>query len=127
MGTILKACSVTAILAVAVIYTGVESARAASPNGTWLRPKTGAHVLAFKCRGGLGLKVVKSKKKSSVGTVIMCGAKKTAANKWQGNLKSTEDGNVYSGYVTLTGSNKMKLQGCALGFLCKTEYWSRLK
>lgn len=111
---------------VAISFIATDLAQAASATGTWLRPKTGAHVKAFACGNGLGLKIMKARKKETVGTVIMCSAKKTAPNKWQGDLKSTEDGNIYSGTVTINGT-KLRLEGCAFaGLICKTEVWKRL-
>lgn len=121
----LGAIAFAAVAAIALVAS--DLALAASASGTWLRPKTGAHIKAYTCGSGLGLKIMKAKKKKDVGTVIMCSAKKTAPNKWQGDLKSTEDGNTYSGYVTINGS-KLHLEGCALaGLICKKEVWKRLK
>lgn len=103
---------------------------AADPQGTWVRPSTGTQVDFYNCNGGLCAKIVAVKdpaKKSTVGTVIMSGAKKTGDNKWQGNLLNTENGNTYSGYVTLEGAG-LKLEGCALGGLvCSGETWQRVK
>ncbi len=101
-------------------------ALAGSANGTWLRDN-GAHVLAFDCGGGLGLKVTKSPEAGKVGKTIMCGAKKTGENKWKGSLLNLDDGQKYSGYVTLSG-NSLTLSGCVLGgIICKNDTWSRLK
>lgn len=99
---------------------------AGSANGTWLRGN-GAHVLAFDCGGGLDLKVTKSPEPGKVGKTIMCGAKKTGENKWKGSLLNLDDGQKYSGYVTLSG-NSLTLSGCVLGgIICKNDTWSRLK
>lgn len=118
---------VAAILAAGFVAGfGILPALAGGIDGVWLRPKTGAHIKSFSCGGGLGLKIVKAKKKSSVGKTIMCGAKKTGANKYSGSLLSTEDGNTYSGTVTFSGG-KLKLKGCALVVLCKNETWSRIR
>ena len=120
--------SITFGLAAAYVAAfGILPALAGSINGTWLRPKTGAHIQSFACGGGVGLKIVKSKKKKDIGTVIMCGAKKVKPNQYKGNLKSTEDGNTYTGYVTFSG-NTLKLSGCVLGgLICKNENWRRVK
>ncbi|MCB1505864.1 MAG: DUF2147 domain-containing protein [Hyphomicrobiaceae bacterium] len=103
-----------------------SSALAASPYGVWERPSTGTKVKFYECAGKLCAKIVGVKdpaKKKTVGTVIMGGAKKVAENKWEGDLLNTENGNVYSGYVTLSGAG-LKLQGCALGGLvCSGETW----
>lgn len=114
----------SAALAVTILMS--QFAYAASPNGSWYRPKTGGVISVFNCGGGLGMKVKSSKSAKKVGKTIMCGAKKTGANKWKGNIKNLDDGNTYTGYVTLTGASSLKLQGCALGgLICKTENWSR--
>lgn len=101
-------------------------AEAASPNGTWKR-SNGAHIKVFNCKGGIGMRVVKSPSPKKVGKTIMCGAKKSGANKWQGSLRNLDDGQIYSGYVTLKG-NSLVLQGCGLGGLvCKSDTWRRLR
>ena len=117
-----------ALRAAALCTLTTQSAFAGSPNGTWLRSSTGGHIKVFNCGGGLGMKVVKSNKKAKVGKMIMCGAKPNGKNKWKGSVKNLDDGNTYSGYVTLVGANKLTLQGCALGgIVCKSDSWKRLK
>ena len=112
------------IAALAIIGMSIGAASAASPYGNWKRPKNGAIIKAYKCGGGLGMRVVSSPNKKSVGKRLMCGARKSGANTWKGTLTSSEDGKKYSGTVKLTGG-KLKLTGCALGIFCKTEYWKR--
>ncbi len=104
-----------------------SAAYAASPYGTWLRPSNGAHVKVFKCGGGIGMRVTKSKTPSKVGKTIMCGAKKTGANTWTGNLLNLDDGQTYSGKVKVNG-NSMSLSGCILGgIICKSDNWRRIR
>lgn len=103
-----------------------SAALAESPNGTWLRDN-GAHIQAFDCSGGLGLKVTKSPEPAKVGKLIMCGAKKSGENKWKGSVLNLDDGQTYSGYVTLSGGS-LTLSGCVLGgIICKNDTWSRIK
>ncbi len=115
-------------LATAFTLASAGSAFAGSPYGTWVRPSTGTKVNFYECGGKLCAKIVAVKdasKKGTVGTVIMSGAAKTGDNKWEGDLLNTENGNTYSGYVTLTGGG-LKLQGCALGGLvCTGETWQK--
>jgi uncharacterized protein (DUF2147 family) len=110
---------------------GVSSAAwSAEPFGTWVRPSTGTKVSFYNCGGNLCAKIIgvrDAAKKKTVGTVIMSGAKKTGDNKWNGSLLNTDDGNTYSGIVTLVSANALKLQGCALGGLvCSGETWRRV-
>lgn len=115
---------------VAFVSLAQTPAFAADPYGTWVRPSTGTQVNFYACGSNLCAKIVGVKdqaKKNTVGTVIMSGAKKTGEGKWQGSLLNTENGNTYSGYVTLSGSG-LKLEGCALGGLaCSGETWQRVK
>lgn len=121
--------SARAVLLAAILFTvASDVVLAASPYGTWVRPSTGTQVKFYACAGKLCAKIVGVKdpsKKKTVGTVIMGGARKVGENKWEGDLLNTENGNVYSGYVTLSGAG-LKLQGCALGgLICSGETWQR--
>lgn len=114
----------------AIMLTGAAtSAQAADPTGTWMRPSTGTVVKFYNCGANLCAKItaVKDKaKQGTVGTVIMTGAAKSGDNTWKGDLLNTDDGQTYSGVVTLSGGG-LNLQGCVLGgIVCKGETWSRV-
>lgn len=118
-----KAKSFLSIACLTIITA--SPALANSANGTWLR-SNGAHVSVFDCKGGLGMKVIKSPEPEKVGKTIICGAKKSADNKWKGTLLNLDDGQTYSGTVTLSG-NSLTLSGCVLGgLICKNDTWSRI-
>lgn len=112
-------------LAAAALLTLSVSAFAADPFGTWTRPSTGAQISFYECSGKLCAKVVAVKdqtKKDMVGKVIMTGAAKSGDNAWKGDLLNLEDGNTYSGTVTLLSASALNLKGCALGgLICKDE------
>ena len=122
----MKNWKAVARLATATAFIAVTTAaHAASPYGNWLRPSTGGEIRAFKCGGGLGLKVTKSSKSSNVGQTIMCGAKSKGNGRYEGNIKNLDDGQTYSGIVQVNG-NALKLSGCVLGgIICKTDTWKR--
>jgi uncharacterized protein (DUF2147 family) len=116
-------------IAVVLIFglSSANSALAQSAYGIWLRPKTGGHIEAFACGGGIGLKVAKSKKAQLVGRTLMCGAKPTAPGVYAGRIRNVEDGRTYTGKVTVRGRS-MLLQGCILGgIICRSETWRRLR
>jgi uncharacterized protein (DUF2147 family) len=105
-------------------------ASAAEPYGTWVRPSTGTQVNFYDCGGKLCGKIVAVKdqsRKSEVGTVIMKGAAKSGANKWEGDLLDAESGKVYSGVVTLESASALNLKGCVAMVLCKGETWRKVK
>jgi uncharacterized protein (DUF2147 family) len=113
-------------LAAALVAAGATAAAAASPNGTWTRPSTGTKVEFYDCGGKLCGKIVSAKDKATVGKVIVNGAAKTGDNVWKGSLLNTEDGQTYSGVITLEGPKALKLEGCVLGgVVCKGETWIR--
>lgn len=124
MRSILIACATAVIL-------GAGPALAADPYGTFVRPSTGTQVNFYDCGGKLCGKITAVKdqsKKDTVGKVILSGAAKTGANSWKGSLLNTEDGQTYTGNVTLESPNALRLEGCALmGLACKGETWTRVK
>ena len=44
-----------------------------------------------------------------------------------GHVYNPGDGNTYSGKLTLIDDNHLKLTGCALWVLCKSQMWTRLE
>ena len=111
-------------VAIAALAGLASAAQAADPFGTWTRPSTGAQISFYDCGGKLCAKVVGVKdqtKKDNVGKVIMTGAAKSGDNTWKGDLLNLEDGNTYSGTVTLVAGG-LNLKGCTLGgIICKDE------
>jgi len=110
----------------AALLLSATVAFAGDPTGSWMRPSTGTVVKFYNCGDKLCAKITAVKDKSkqgTVGTVIMSGAKKVSDNKWEGDLLNTEDGQTYSGVVTLSGGG-LTLKGCVLGgIICKGETW----
>jgi uncharacterized protein (DUF2147 family) len=48
--------------------------------------------------------------------------------KWTGGkVYNAADGGTYSGTITMTSANSLKLKGCIIAPFCKTETWTRLK
>ena len=61
------------------------------------------------------------------GVVIMSGARKDGADRWKGKVYNSKDGKTYSGWLTVNGKNEVKLEGCVMGFLCKSHTWRRVQ
>jgi len=48
--------------------------------------------------------------------------------KWTGGkVYNADDGGTYSGTITMTSPNALKLKGCIVAPLCKTQTWTRVK
>jgi uncharacterized protein (DUF2147 family) len=114
----------TASAATAALLVAATAAFAQSPYGTWTRPSNGTKVDFYACGGKLCAKVVASATAANVGKVIMSGAEKTSDNQWKGSLLNLDDGQTYSGVVTLESAKGLNLKGCVLGgIVCKGETW----
>jgi uncharacterized protein (DUF2147 family) len=112
----------------------IGAARATDPmdlRGLWLRQEGGVQFSFYDCGTGLlCAKVVGAENpadRAGIGTVILRGVKKVAANEWRGTLYNTEDGKSYDGYISvrLKGA-ELSVKGCVMGFLCGGETWTRL-
>jgi uncharacterized protein (DUF2147 family) len=121
---------------------GANAQTADDAFGTWKHPDNGSNISIYQCGGGLCAKVVKvadpSRKDEKnpdaklrtrpiVGVVIMNGAKKSGDKSWSGKLYNTQDGQTYSGTVTVVSKNTLKLEGCVMGgLICQGPTWTRV-
>lgn len=126
----------------------VAAAQAATPvAGTWLSADGGTKVRVSDCGGKLCGKVVwlnepidrstgqpKTDKHNSdaakrarplLGVQVVQGMKPAGDNKWSGQIYNADDGRTYQANVTLVSDNAMRVQGCVLGVLCKSQTWTR--
>ncbi|MBI2718176.1 MAG: DUF2147 domain-containing protein [Rhizobiales bacterium] len=60
-----------------------------------------------------------------IGLSILLDMKSAGDSQWKGAIYNPDDGNVYSATVKLQG-NAMKVQGCVVGVLCKTNTFLRV-
>ncbi|HZD89110.1 MAG TPA: DUF2147 domain-containing protein [Pseudolabrys sp.] len=44
---------------------------------------------------------------------------------WEGQIYNADDGNTYDGSITLANADTLRVEGCALGFLCGSDTWRR--
>src|SRR5258708_293088 len=63
-----------------------------------------------------------------VGMQIVLGMKPSGApNKWSGRVYNAEDGETYTGNLTLQTPNTLRLEGCILGgLICQGQTWTRV-
>ena len=46
---------------------------------------------------------------------------------WDGDIYNPEDGNTYSGYIEVLGTDSIRLNGCVLyNLICRGEQWLRV-
>ena len=126
------------VTAISILGTGIFSPiwagdLADKAVGTWLRSSEGWHVEFSMCGDQLCGEVVsgegndKKTGKSVVGVKMLYDLERASANSWKGKMYNPGDGNVYKGIVKMLGEDELKMSGCMMGFLCRSEVWSRVE
>lgn len=96
------------------------SAQAAEPiEGNW-KTASGATAQIAPCSGGYCV-TLKSGKHSGKQIGKMAGS----GGNYKGTITDPEEDKTYSGSGSVSG-NSLKMKGCVLAVLCKTQTWSRL-
>jgi uncharacterized protein (DUF2147 family) len=125
-----------------------KMARAADALGTWYTGDKESQVRIVNCGGALCGNLVwlkepndpatgrpKTDKNNAdaskqsrplLGVPIVLGMKPSGSGQWSGEVYNASDGKTYSGSFMLTGPNTADLKGCVLGFLCKSQTWTRV-
>ena len=135
----------TILLAAAMAVTA-GSAFAADVTGVWQTPTNGGQVEISRCGNSLcgklvtsnhiktdpAIKDTKNKDASLRGRPLknmqMLYDFTGGPEKWTGGkVYNAADGGTYSGTITLLSANELKLKGCIVAPLCKTEKWTRIK
>lgn len=121
-------------------------ALAADPVGLWQTPSRGGQVEISKCGASLCGRLVSSegikadpnlkdvnnanaalRGRPVKGVTILSGFS-GGPKEWSGgSIYNAEDGKTYSGSITLDGDDTLKLRGCVVAPLCKTQVWTRLR
>ena len=143
----LKTAAAATVLA-ALLGISAGTALAVVPvTGTWLSGDGGTKVRVSECGGKLCGKVVwlnepidpatgkpKTDKRNSdpakrsrplIGVPVVNGMTPSGDNKWSGKIYNADDGKTYDAHVTLVSDNAMRVQGCVLSVLCKSQTWKR--
>jgi uncharacterized protein (DUF2147 family) len=142
-----RACFFAATAATLIMF-GASNAQAADPNGTWITEGGKSRVRIAACGQAICGTIValqepndpatgkpktdknnadaSKRNRPMIGVEIVLAMKPNGADRWTGQVYNAEDGKTYSGNVTMTGANTLKLEGCALGGLvCKGQTWTR--
>ena len=120
----------------------MASAAYASPEGIWLRANQETKIAIEKCSDaycGTVVWMIAEKrdaldknnphpdlqKRPIIGLKIFEDMKPSGENTYEGTLYNAEDGKTYSGTLTIVDEKTLKLRGCVIWPLCKTDTWSR--
>lgn len=124
------------------------SAPASGYLGRWLTESDGGVVEIYRCGAVLCGRVVTSNRlradpdardaknknprlrgRRMAGTDLLSGLEPDhteGRGGWRGRLYNPEDGETYSGTMRLDGRGRLKVQGCVLYILCRSQRWTRV-
>lgn len=138
----------TAILVLGTLAAGLAAAPAlaADATGLWQTPTRSGQVEISKCGASLcgrlvsseGLKAdpalkdvnnanAKLRGRPLKNLTILAGFSGGPTEWTGGSIYNAEDGKTYSASITLDGDSTLKLRGCVVAPLCKTQVWTRLR
>jgi uncharacterized protein (DUF2147 family) len=110
------------------------------PSGEWLVEDHSAVVRISKCGGGFCGFVAKGqpgkdyrnpdpakRNRSVIGIQVMFGMRGGPPS-WSGETYNADDGQIYSGKITLTGPSTLQVEGCVPGGgACGSQTWTRVR
>jgi uncharacterized protein (DUF2147 family) len=111
------------------------------PTGEWVTAKGYAHIRIVDCGGKLWGAVTSEARPGGIdnknpdrnlkgrpilGMPILLGMVQTKANRWDGQIYNSQDGNTYSASISLKNPDTLKVEGCFLSVLCGGEDWTRV-
>ena len=134
-------------LAAATLAAALASpALAADPTGLWQTPTNGGQVRIARCgqelcgtlvtsdhiRANADARDVHNRDASQRGRTLrnlpMLTGFTGGPTEWRGgSVYNPADGGTYRGTITMTGDNALRLRGCIVAPLCKTQTWTRIQ
>ena len=119
-----------------------QTASAAEPTGEWVVASKNAHIRIIDCAGALWGIVSWQQKPGGVddknpdpakrtrptlGMPVLMDLRANGPNRWDGALYNSNNGQTYTGGITMVAPNLVRVRGCVLGFLCGGEDWTRVE
>ena len=135
------------LLAVAALATALASpALAGDPTGLWQTPTNGGQVRISRCGQALCGALVTSDqirrdpnvrdqhnreeglRGRTLRNLPMLTGFTGGPTEWRnGSVYNPADGGTYRGTITMTNDNTLRLRGCVVAPLCKTQTWTRIQ
>lgn len=96
-----------------------------SPLGVWLTEEKEGKVRIEQCGANLCGYAVDAKSNQNGEQVLI--NMKPGKDKWSGRILDPTNGSTYDSTITLKGTDRLRVQGCAFGgMFCGGQTWSRL-
>jgi uncharacterized protein (DUF2147 family) len=136
----------TASLVAALTLVSAPAFAASPADGMWRTPSRNGQVQIYDCGGAIcgklitsdgirenpGLKDTKNRDESlrdrPLKDLVMLQGFTGGPTQWKGGrVYNPEDGGTYKGSIKLINPDQLKLTGCIIAPLCKTQVWTRIK
>lgn len=138
----------TTIFAAAALAVSAFAAPALAgdPTGLWQTPTNGGQVRIERCGNALCGTLVtsaqiranpdqrdirnkdESQRDRTLRGLRMLSGFTGGPTEWRGgSVYNPEDGGTYRGTITMTNDNTLRLRGCIVAPLCKTQTWTRVQ
>ncbi len=103
-----------------------QTATVASPLGLWLTEAKEGKVRIEPCGSNLCGYSVNARTDAN-GEKVLINMKPLENSKWSGRIFDPNSGNTYDSTIALTGSDSLRVQGCAFGgMFCGGQTWTRV-
>lgn len=127
-------------LALFAALAGPALAAGGDPSGLWVTETGQSKIRVAPCGGGYCGTIVAApgkalddknpdpaqRSRSVIGVQIL-DARKPDSDGFSGTLYNPNDGKTYSGSLRLKDPTHLEVSGCVLGFVCKSQTWTRVK
>ncbi|WP_338502412.1 DUF2147 domain-containing protein [Sphingomonas kaistensis] len=122
----------------ASLMLALPAAASASPlEGLWTNPKRSVVVRVAPCGNAWCGKVVSATAREEAkaarygvdeleGEQMLSSLRPAGANRWKGQVFVPKLGRKVGSTVTMTSRTQMKVSGCFMGVVCKTQIWTRV-
>ena len=132
----IKQLNLAAALALALVAVPAAAAPASELEGMWRNPKGSVTVRIAPCGAQMCGRVVQASPSARakaaqggtealIGTTILSNIRPAGANRWKGRVFLPKQNMHANGNLRLAG-NRLTVQGCVLGFVCKDQTWVRV-
>lgn len=130
----------------ASLATLTSPALAGDPTGLWQTPTNGGQVRIARCGQALCGALVTSEhirdepnardehnkneaqRSRTLRGLPMLSGFTGGPTEWRGgSVYNPADGGTYRGTITMTNNNSLRLRGCIVAPLCKTQIWTRIQ
>jgi uncharacterized protein (DUF2147 family) len=136
----------TLLTAAALMFAVASPALAGDPTGLWQTPTNGGQVRISRCGQALCGALVTSDhiradpnrrdvhnrdaglRGRTLRNLPLLNGFTGGPTEWSGGtVYNPEDGRTYSGSIRMTDDNTLRLQGCVVRPLCRTQTWTRVR